>query len=258
MNIAYRGFKDKNCIVVASDNGDITEREYNDNVPAILRLENDIELLEKEKSDQIEIKEEYAQNLKSYKNGKFSKIKCFLKEFVLTEIPVIIGVLVLPTILNWLSAESINASIETIHIMQMVVGVCCSFVSLLESLRYTNMNYNYYNNQKLQYDTTQEIINEIEAKIKQKQEKIKQLEETKTYTENIPLRSTKVSYDNKDLKELSALKETLLNYNKYLKYYEKGKLEAKLQKMYTEPDANLIVDSFQRVYQLKKDGSQTH
>ena len=132
MNFAYRGFKDKNYIVVVSDNGDITEREYNDNVPAILKLENDIELLEKEKSDQIEIKEEYAQNLKSYKNGKFSKIKCFLKEFVLTEIPVIIGVLVLPTILNWLSAESINASIETIHIMQMVVGVCCSFVSLLD------------------------------------------------------------------------------------------------------------------------------
>ena len=258
MNFAYRGFKDKNYIVVVSDNGDITEREYNDNVPAILKLENDIELLEKEKSDQIEIKEEYAQNLKSYKNGKFSKIKCFLKEFVLTEIPVIIGVLVLPTILNWLSAESINASIETIHIMQMVVGVCCSFVSLLESLHYTNMNYNYYNNQKLQYNTTQEIINEIEAKIKQKQEKIKQLEKTITHTETIPLESTKVSYDNKDKKELLALKVALLNYNKYLKYYEKGKLETKLQKMYTEPDANLIADSFQRVYQLKKDDSQTH
>ena len=84
MNFAYRGFKDKNYIVVASDNGDINEREYNDNVPAILKLENDIELLEKEKSDQIEIKEEYAQNLKFYKNGKFSKIKCFLKEFALT------------------------------------------------------------------------------------------------------------------------------------------------------------------------------
>ena len=234
MNIAYKGFEDKDYVMVSNDQGEIKEREYNDNLPTILSLENDIEQLEDEKLEQMEIKEKYAKKLKFYKNGQFSKLKEFFKIFAMGEGTIIVGTLLFPIISN-------------MNLIQISCGLSCSALVLLVSLHYTRVKYNYYSEQKLQYNVSQELIKEIELKVKQKQTKIKQLEESKSYNHNIPLESTKVN-NNNELRKLSALKIALENYNQYLKYYEKGKLETKLQKMYKEEDANLINNTFRKIY----------
>ncbi len=247
MNIAYKGFEDKDYVMVSNDQGEIKEREYNDNLPTILSLENDIEQLEDEKLEQMEIKEKYAKKLKFYKNGQFSKLKEFFKIFAMGEGTIIVGTLLFPIISNWLSADPVFTDVSAMNLIQISCGLSCSALVLLVSLHYTRVKYNYYSEQKLQYNVSQELIKEIELKVKQKQTKIKQLEESKSYNHNIPLESTKVN-NNNELRKLSALKIALENYNQYLKYYEKGKLETKLQKMYKEEDANLINNTFRKIY----------
>ena len=217
-------------VVISDENGKQTLTEYSDNLDAILAQENVIETMEN-------------RILELEKDSQFYK-KNSRKHYIPTELP--ITVLMATVGINLFSyfLSDTNPFITSVDTVFGVVNEAVLYSSLFAIIFipigaiYEVRSYRQYKNEKRRKKGTNSELEFLQKQIIEEKQVLEDLKKKKKRDEeNKKFRVVKVD----DKQQLQALKSNLslyfdLGYNgeKYFRYFQQGKLDAKLRKHYND------------------------
>lgn len=228
MNREYTHIDGK--VIISDENNEKIQSEYYDNLDKVLVQENLIETMEK-KIQELESESE------SYK--KSNRMPYIPVIFPMTVFMSTIGS---PLIVNWLAGvNSFAISVDTIFgpmSQAMAVSIPMSICIIPLGLGIELFTHSEYKNSIKKEKGINSQLAFLKQQIEKERDELEGLKQDKSKTnESTEFRTVKVD----DLQQLKILREYLnlyfdLGYNgqKYYQYYQRGQLDRKLQKYYSD------------------------
>lgn len=217
-------------MIIADENGEKSQRDYYDNLEKVLVQENVIETMEK-KLQELE------------KENGVSRERLFVPTFFPLYAFLIFGA---PHIINNFTAFNIFESMKNTNFGQinlaMMASILSSIVFLPTGAFIDSYFYRSFKDSINRRNGTNNEIDFLRKHLEEQREILENLQQEKSRdNENTEFRTVKID-DSQQLKELKRWLNVYfdLGYNgkKYYRYYNKGILERKLNKIYSNDEIN--------------------